>query len=303
MVCSCSSVALSRISRSCNAIVAAASNRLLVPRVLCSTLETATNTANSFRSITTVHGFNSSTIGPRNFPFIPPEVLSSSGQDGVAKPKLILISGCTGTGKSTFGMSVALDQGILRCVSTDTIRSVMRSFIGKEISPALHRSSYSPSHPPPDNIDDGTTADIEDDPVTSWRETCDVLAASVEGLVDDAISRNVSLVVEGVHVVPSTELVERWEDAGGVGVGCLLTIKDEEAHRALLKKRGDITGRGEVKKIEAFDRVRSIQDEMVRLATESDWMLVKQRLEPDPLELVAAELWTKQKTERGSAVE
>lgn len=199
---------------------------------------------------------------------------------------------------------MALDQGILRCVSTDTIRSVMRSFIGKEISPALHRSSYSPSSVPSlsssvdgqDTNDTAAAACTQDDPVMSWRETCDVLAASVEGLVDDAINRNVSLVVEGVHIVPSTELIARWEDAGGVGVGCLLTIKDEEAHRSLLKRRGDITGRGEVKKIEAFDRVRAIQDEMMRLATEAEWMLVKQRLEPDPLELVAAELWTK--TER-----
>ena len=38
------------------------------------------------------------------------------------KPQLVLIAGCTGTGKSTFGMSVALNQNILKCISTDTIR-------------------------------------------------------------------------------------------------------------------------------------------------------------------------------------
>jgi len=40
------------------------------------------------------------------------------------QPKLILIGGPPGTGKSTFGMSVALDQGILKCISTDTVRAV-----------------------------------------------------------------------------------------------------------------------------------------------------------------------------------
>jgi len=79
------------------------------------------------------------------------------------KPKLILIGGPPGTGKSTFGMSVALDQGILKCISTDTIRAVMRSFVAEEISPALHRSSYAPS------------GHKGDDPVRSWRETCTVL--------------------------------------------------------------------------------------------------------------------------------
>jgi 2-phosphoglycerate kinase len=45
------------------------------------------------------------------------------------KPKLVLIAGCPGTGKSTFGMAVALDQGIIKCMSTDTVRAVMRSLL------------------------------------------------------------------------------------------------------------------------------------------------------------------------------
>ena len=197
------------------------------------------------------------------------------------RPQLILIGGCTGTGKSTFGMSVALEQvcgyfemassrrrmrprvsftttterhddtrtsrhqnatttmerhgdtpndkgtsrrhqtvtttatataaatptsgtlhrqGILKCISTDTVRAVMRSFISQEISPALHRSSYS----------------AKGDPVVNWRECCTVLEGSVDGLVDDAIARGVSLVVEGVHIVPADYLLDRWRAAGGV---------------------------------------------------------------------------------------
>jgi len=66
----------------------------------------------------------------------------ASGSADENKPKLILIGGAPGTGKSTFGMSLALDQGILKCISTDTIRAVMRSFVAQDVSPALHRSSY-----------------------------------------------------------------------------------------------------------------------------------------------------------------
>ena len=112
---------------------------------------------------------------------------------GITKPQLILIGGCTGTGKSTFGMQVALSQGVLKCVSTDTIRAVMRSFVTKEISPALHRSSYAG----------------EGDALQNWRECCTVLEGSVEALVRDAIERGVSLVVEGVHIVPSNKLLDR----------------------------------------------------------------------------------------------
>jgi hypothetical protein len=63
-------------------------------------------------------------------------------KDGKTPPKLILIAGCPGTGKSTFGMSLALEQGILKCISTDTVRAVMRSYVPESISPPLHRSSY-----------------------------------------------------------------------------------------------------------------------------------------------------------------
>ena len=87
-------------------------------------------------------------------------------RDGKDPPRLILISGCPGTGKSSkclrfcvslmhtalttldtqinrnyaaFGMSLALEQGILKCISTDTIRAVMRSYVPGSISPPLHR--------------------------------------------------------------------------------------------------------------------------------------------------------------------
>ena len=187
----------------------------------------------------------------------------------------------TGTGKSTFGMSVALDQRILRCVSTDTVRQVMRSFIPQEISPALHRSSY-------------TTDSDHDDPVRSWRETCTVLEASVEGLVTDALNRGVGLVLEGVSIAPSDKLLKQWEAGGGVACGCLLTVPDESTHRKLLARRGFVAGAGQQekdsRKLSQFDRIRCIQDEMIRLAQEAKWLLIEQKVEPDPLEIIANKL-------------
>jgi 2-phosphoglycerate kinase len=95
-------------------------------------------------------------------------------------------------------MSLALEQGILKCISTDTVRAVMRSYVPEGISPALHRSSYA-------------LASDHDDPVCSWKETCSVLESSVEGLVDDAIERGTSLVLEGVSIAPSKAWIEKWE--------------------------------------------------------------------------------------------
>lgn len=182
-------------------------------------------------------------------------------------PQLVLISGCTGTGKSTFGMSVALDQGILRCISTDSIRQVMRAYSSDA---ALHRSSYA---------GDG-------DPLVQWRECCVALEMSIEGLIRDAIRRGMSMVLEGVHLFPSNSLLELWRSNGGVGIGCLLIIRDAEAHRQLIVKRGEATGKGAEAQLKSFDRIRLIQAEMVRQAEKSGWLQVEQRLEPGPLEQI-----------------
>lgn len=203
------------------------------------------------------------------------------------KPKLVLIGGCTGTGKSTFGMSVALDQGILKCISTDTIRQIMRSFIPKNISPALHRSSY-------ENVPSGNFND--DDPVDTWYETVQVLESSVEGLVIDAIARKQGLVLEGVSISPSRKLIDLWEEGGGIATGCLLTITNEDTHKSMLTRRGLLAGESskqglkDQEKIDNFDRIRKIQDEMIKLANDAQWILIEQKIEIDPLEIIANKL-------------
>lgn len=111
----------------------------------------------------------------------------------------------------------------------------------------------------------------------------------MDSLVDDSIERGVSLVLEGVSIRPSTKLIDKFREAGGTACGVLLVVSDEESHKKLLLKRGFITGntKAEEKKLNNFDRVRKIQDEMIRSAKESGWVLIEQRMDPDPLDVVA----------------
>jgi hypothetical protein len=193
-------------------------------------------------------------------------------------PKLVLITGSSGVGKSTFGMSVALDQGIRKCISTDSVQSVMRSFVDAKLSPGLHRSSYEASF-------DG------DDPVRSWKETCVCLSKSLEQLVSEAMDQGQSLVVEGVHVLPSQDLIDMWEQRGGVAIGVLLKIENESKHLASCQQRGVFqndkdSGKGG----KAFERIRLIQEEMKKMAAASNWVQIEQRVELDPLDLISAQL-------------
>jgi 2-phosphoglycerate kinase len=106
--------------------------------------------------------------------------------------------------------------------------------------------------------------------------------------VDDALKRGTSLVLEGVHVVPTNDLIDKWRAGGGQALGCLLMISDADAHRSLIFKRGEITKKGEEKKLKAFERIRRIQDEMVALAKANNWLLIEQRVEPDPLDKISS---------------
>ena len=85
-------------------------------------------------------------------------------------------------------------------------------------------------------------------------------------------------------------------DLKGTACGVLLVVSNEETHKDLLLKRGFITGNkaAEEKKMKSYDRVRLIQDEMIASAKDSDWVLIEQRVEPDPLDVVSNELYKAQ---------
>ena len=209
-----------------------------------------------------------------SFSTLPPAV-QQIGKGGTV-PQLILISGCTGTGKSTFGMEVAINQGILKCISTDTIRQVMRSSCDNVgiCDEALQRSSFQGNG----------------DPVMNWLEACKAIERGIEGTVDDCINRGVSLVLEGVHIVPGPDLLKRWTSKGGLAVGTVLTIPDATVHETVIRRRGEMTGKGADRQTEKIARIRAIHDEMVRLGKENQWLLIEQkpRLEPKPIDMVTS---------------
>ena len=115
-------------------------------------------------------------------------------------PRLLLIAGATGVGKSTTSVEAAQRLGFSRLLSTDAIREIMRACSDEDSQPALHRSSFSRGE--------------AGDPVVDWLDTCLAVEAGISATISRARREGVDLVLEGVHLVPENRWLREWREAG-----------------------------------------------------------------------------------------
>ena len=47
----------------------------------------------------------------------------------------------------------------------------------------------------------------------------------------------IDLLLEGAHIIPSDRLIRSWIDAGGIAVGVIMAVSDEEKHKSMIKSR------------------------------------------------------------------
>ena len=175
-------------------------------------------------------------------------------------PRLLIIAGATGVGKSTAAVGVAQRAGFTRVMSTDAIREIMRATDAQHEHEALHRSSFS----------SGSSGE----PVLDWNETCLAVEAGVSATVERARREGIDLLLEGVHIVPSARLLKAWEDAGGVALGVVMVVDEERAHQAMLKSRAAHSYRRSDRYLANFGRIRAIQDGLIERAKIASWPMV-----------------------------
>ena len=191
--------------------------------------------------------------------------------DGESVPRLVLISGATGVGKTTLAKAVAHEMGLARIASSDTIREVMRATANSS-DPALNRSSYG-------------RGDVGD-AGTDWEDAARAVEPGIDAVVERARQQGVDLVLEGVHVIPSRRLLSAWETAGGAAVGVIVKIEDEGTHRERIEMREANTWRGADRYRIGFERIRSIQRTIEEKGAGAEWKVVDSRLHQDGLGMV-----------------
>ena len=174
----------------------------------------------------------------------------------MSRPRLLVIAGSSGVGKSTISARASSSLGFSKSASTDTIRETLRTQFDSEQEPALHRSSFEPAG-------SGT---IED-----WHATVVVLSEAIRAVVSRAVSKRSDLLLEGVHIIPGSGILEGWRESGGVASGVLLHVGNEDTHRQFIRMREKHNGRGLDHYLDNLDRIRAIQEELLRKADESRW--------------------------------
>lgn len=146
------------------------------------------------------------------------------------EPLIILIGGASGVGTSSIAFEVANRLGIRNMISTDMIREVMRKIVSRELLPTIYESSYTAYRslriPPPPELDEV---------LIGFRDHVDTVSVGVDAVIERALKEGISIVIEGVHIVPGfirEDLVAR--DNVNMFV---LTLHDEEVHKGRFYSR------------------------------------------------------------------
>ncbi|MDY6796698.1 MAG: zeta toxin family protein [Actinomycetota bacterium] len=177
------------------------------------------------------------------------------------KPLVILVGGSTGVGKSTISTMLATRLSIVRIVSTDAIREVMRAFFSENLMPTIHTSSFDADsaliHPLPPHVDPV---------VAGFREQTLSVLVGVRAIINRALKEGTHIIIEGAHVVPGFIAPEQFPDAYIVPLVVIVT--DEKLHRSHFYIR-EVETQGTrpfQRYVEYFDNIRKIQDYIIHLA-------------------------------------
>jgi 2-phosphoglycerate kinase len=184
-------------------------------------------------------------------------------------PLIILVGGGTGVGKSTIATQLAARLGIVRIISTDAIREVMKGVMSKDIIPTLHTSSFNADEVVREPLPKG-----EDPVIVGFREQVSAVAVGIQALIERAVTEGTDVIIEGAHVVPG--FVKPEGVTGAVIVHLVVAVDDEDLHRSHFFVRAHETrARPQERYLAHFRNIRKIQKYIRSLALKNGVAIVQ----------------------------
>jgi 2-phosphoglycerate kinase len=202
------------------------------------------------------------------------------------RPVIILIGGTTGVGKSTLATTLAHRLGIVRIISTDAIRQVMRAFFSSTFMPAIHYSSFDAHAAVRIPVGRGL-----DPHVVGFVEQVEAVNVGVSAIIQRAVTEGTGMVLEGVHLVPGFTPLVGWENA--LILPMLVVVRHKELHRAhfLVRDRETDGRRPYQRYLDNFEEIRKIQDFILARADQEGTLIIDNLNIDDSVGLVVDELY------------
>jgi len=190
------------------------------------------------------------------------------------RPLVLLIGGSTGSGKSSLATEVAHRLDVTRILSTDAVRHVMRAMISERLLPSIHRSSFEAWRDP--NVVAAAGPGV-DPTLGAFREQTQHVAVAVEAVLERAVQENLSMILEGVHLVPG--LFQRFAaDPRLQFLHLVVWVEDETMHRHRFLERGrGARERPGQRYLDNFDAIRRIQAHLVERARDVQVPVIENR--------------------------
>lgn len=185
-------------------------------------------------------------------------------------PLIILIGGASGIGTSSISFELATKLGIKNMLSTDMIREVMRKIVSKELCPTLFESSYTAA----DSVTTPVPAEF-DKTLIGFKEHVNTVSVGLNGVVERAIKEGISIVIEGVHIVPGF-IDEDLMNRPNVHM-FVLSLSDEEIHRGRFYSRcRQLWARRPLKRyLKYFASIRKTHDYIIQEAKSNHVTLIE----------------------------
>jgi 2,3-bisphosphoglycerate-independent phosphoglycerate mutase len=171
----------------------------------------------------------------------------------------------------------------------------MRMVFSPAILPGLHRSSFDgpPESVSLDSASGGTEQPASSGVLRAFEEQAVRVCVGVRAVVERAMAENMSVVLEGVHLMPPLVPFADLE-GGAFQVMLMLSTVDEEVHRARFLRRGGLSGRQAAHYLEHLRAIRDIQEHLLLQAEHHDIPVLDTRewdyAVPRALRLVAGAL-------------
>ena len=185
------------------------------------------------------------------------------------KPVIVYLGGASGTGKSTLALELAPLLRIYRVNATDTMRQVMRALFPQTILPSIHRSTFDKKVGFFTEDPDAEGSDPIQEVISAFTEQAERVSVAVRAVVERAIAENMSIVVEGVHLLPPIVPFADLDDRA-FQIPIMLATPDVDIHRSRFLARGRVSSRRSERYLDNFGAIRWIQDFLLEQAEAED---------------------------------